>query len=112
MYMNSPLSNTSRNVSTALLMVRDLGLLLVCSLEFENIWVRLSFLGSKAMQKLRSSILGKRGKNLDDVEQMTGQFSGENCFDGLHSPDFCHTGYIESLNSLLLKYANKTYFYR
>ena len=31
-----------------------------------------TFKGSKAMQKLRSSICGKRGKNLDDMEHMTG----------------------------------------
>ena len=66
------------------------------------------------MQKLRSSILGKKGENLDDLEQMTGEFLNRTkCFLLLFIlSDFCHTGDIESLNSLLLKYANKTFFYR
>ena len=30
----------------------------------------------------------------------------------MHSLEFCHTGDIESLNALLLKYAKKTHIYR
>lgn len=48
------------------------------------------------MNKLRLAVMGNNGKNLDDLAQMD---------------EFVHTSDLESLNSLLLKYANKTYVY-
>ena len=70
------------------------------------------------MEKLRNAICGKGGKNLDDLEHMTGKYQiilDTNTFnqndDFYHNvshsiSEFCHTGDIESLNSLQLKYAN------
>merc|ERR1719186_946722 len=48
------------------------------------------------MKKLRQAIMGKNEKNLDDLKGMD---------------EFIHTSNLESLNSLILKYCNKTYVY-
>ena len=50
--------------------------------------------GSLEMKKLQEAILGVDGKNLIDLENMD---------------EFCHTGDLESLNSLILKYSSKTH---
>ena len=66
------------------------------------------------MQKLRTSICGKKGNNLDDLVHMTSKLFEDilGFYFIFNVLEFCHTGHLESLNSLLLKYANKTYFYR
>lgn len=55
------------------------------------------------------SILGARGNNLDDLEHMDGNFWKEGVNVCLQSVilEFQHTGDLESLNSLLLKYSSK-----
>ena len=90
------------------------------------------------MEKLRDAICGKSGKNLDDLTHMTGKHFQHSYYfivpigiyisviETKQQPsrisiigfeimnltilfeEFCHTGDIESLNSLQLKYANKT----
>ena len=71
--------------------------------------------GSLAMAKLRKAICGEDNKNLDDLNHMTGEES-INGLDNSYSPidisEFVHTGDIESINNLQLKYANKTFSYR
>ena len=69
--------------------------------------------GSLAMDKLRKAILGKSNRNLDDLKHMTGKYwnlyfwiKHDVCF-----PEYVHTGDIESLNNMQLKYANKTFSY-
>jgi len=52
--------------------------------------------GSPAWRKLKSAIFGKNGRNLDDLDSLVG--SGT-------------TSGLESVNSLLLKYAPKTHSY-
>ena len=79
------------------------------------------------MPKLRESIWGKKGKNLDDLEFMTGMeirafglqiFLDSTFFWVLdktwsdNTLEFVHTGDLESLNALLLKYAKKTHAFR
>ena len=51
---------------------------------------------SLEFKKLVEAIMGKDGRNLDNLDKMS---------------EFVHTSDIESLNSLILKYCNKTYVY-
>ena len=66
------------------------------------------------MAKLRNAICGKNNQNLDDLPHMTGKCVRIiiYCSHFLLSSEFQQTGDVESLNSLQLKYANKTYSYR
>ena len=68
------------------------------------------------MNKLRLAVMGNNGKNLDDLPQMDGKIWQTNDLNTNQTKtfrsEFVHTSDLESLNSLLLKYANKTYVYR
>ena len=71
--------------------------------------------GSLAMAKLRKAVCGDDNKNLDDLKYMTGKvFTTMNLgpYWCLFITEFIHTGDIESMNNLQLKYANKTFSYR
>jgi hypothetical protein len=63
------------------------------------------------MAKLRVAIMGKKGRNLDDLKFMTGKLTVVELLLILIL-EFCHTGDLESLNALLLKYAKKTHAFR
>ena len=63
------------------------------------------------MAKLRVAIMGKKGRNLDDLKFMTGKLTDFELLLILIL-EFCHTGDLESLNALLLKYAKKTHAFR
>ena len=72
-----------------------------------------SFVGSFEYKKLLEALMGKDGKNLDQLHRMDGE-----CFISVviskyfYPLEFVHTSDIESLNSLLLKYCKKRYVYR
>ena len=66
------------------------------------------------MRKLRLAIMGQNKKNLDDLKHMDGSI-GVKLVEKLYlytGSEFVHTSDLESLNSLILKYCNKTYVYR
>ena len=66
------------------------------------------------MAKLRYAICGQKNTNLDDLQHMTGKNLKvlNKWAYTLYISEFLHTGDIESINGLQLKYANKTYSYR
>ena len=66
------------------------------------------------MKKLRLAILGKNGKNLDDLSHMDGKCCNKLkvLLTLLGYSEFVHTSDLESLSSLVLKYSSKTYVYR
>ena len=65
------------------------------------------------MGKLSAAIMGKKGRNLDDLKFMTGKFKLPVIeLQLILILEFCHTGDLESLNALLLKYAKKTHAFR
>ena len=63
------------------------------------------------MKKLRQAVLGKNGRNLDDLSHMDGNIERNGALIIL-TPTWClefvHTSDIESLNSLILKYSSKS----
>ena len=82
------------------------------------------------MTKLRKAICGDDNKNLDDLKYVTGKnfiylfaseiqpllvllvLGGSKYMYFFSFSEFLHTGDIESMNNLQLKYANKTFSYR
>ena len=63
------------------------------------------------LEKLREAVVGKNGRNLDDLPHMDG---GYNCFRTstiFLISEFVHTSDLESVNSLILKYSSKSQAY-
>ena len=66
------------------------------------------------MNKLKEAIMGKDGKNLDDLPHMDGKkiLMEANKLLFTSFLEFIHTSEVESLNALLLEYLSKKQAYR
>ena len=74
-----------------------------------------SDLGSPALAKVREAVLGPNGNNLDDLVRLDGitlKTFDLNGFLYFYISAFLHTGDLEAVNALLLKYLPKKIAFR
>lgn len=75
----------------------------------------LSDLGSPALAKVREAVMGPNGNNLDDLVRLDGitlKTFDLNGFLYFYISAFLHTGDLEAVNALLLKYLPKKIAFR
>ena len=63
-----------------------------------------SDLGSPALAKVREAVMGPNGNNLDDLVRLDGITLKPLISMDFHISAFLHTGDLEAVNALLLKY--------
>jgi len=66
-----------------------------------------SDLGSPALAKVREAVMGPNGNNLDDLVRLDGITLKPLISMDFHISAFLHTGDLEAVNALLLKYLPK-----
>ena len=71
-----------------------------------------SDLGSPALAKVREAVMGPNGNNLDDLVRLDGITLRPLISVNFHISAFLHTGDLEAVNALLLKYLPKKIAFR
>lgn len=71
-----------------------------------------SDLGSPALAKVREAVMGPNGNNLDDLVRLDGITLKPLISMDFHISAFLHTGDLEAVNALLLKYLPKKIAFR